>query len=315
MAADHRQGRQVQPGAGGGQPCGQRIAQFGQRAVQRHRRGRITLGVLQPRITHHIVQQGAHAGAGAGGQAQEVAGLFGQHRTMVFLDQPDKLRDGVERLPQVVGCNPHELEQAFVGHPELVGGAQEFAVALLQLAQGHGEVLAVGHRGLAQHIVGLFQPQLGPHPGLNDGRANRLGNEVGGALFQARLLETVVGEAGDHDHRQVGQGGRRLQRLQHLEAVETGHLGVQQQQVRRAVVDQAQRVGAVGGEPQMAQIAQGLAQRADHARIVVDDQDVRRRWPPAAGVLRRLRLIHAADSPCKSRAAAAKSRVSMRRPT
>jgi len=77
----------------------------------------------------------------------------------------------------------------------------------------------------------------------------------------------VVG--GDKDDR-----GSRLEQLEHLEAIETGHLDVEEQQVRRQLShrrDRLEAVGTLGDDLDFGVRREVLAQQRPGRRLVVDD--------------------------------------------
>ena len=113
----------------------------------------------------------------------------------------------------------------------------------------------------------------------------RLGEEIARPHRQRALLHRRRVVGGDDQHRQVAlDGEQRPQRLHHLEAVEVGHVQVEDDQVRprdRHLPIDLARVGE-GGDV----AAAGGEQRIEHAhvgRLVVDDEDSRRAQDVANG--------------------------------
>ena len=248
--------------------------ELGQQRLQRHRGAGLGFAALQARVAHHVVEQRAHALAGAAHQLEVVARIVGQAGAVVVFHQADELHHGVQGFAQVVRADAHELQQAFVGQLEFFGRLLQLGVALAQIGQRFGQVQAVGGGHLLERIVGLLEPQLGAHARLHDGGADRFGDEVGRAFFQPGLLELGLGLAGDEDHRDVGEPGVALDGFEHLEARHAGHLGVEQHQVGWRLGHQPQGVQTLRGKAQPAQRPDHAGQRLHHAGIVVHDQDV-----------------------------------------
>ena len=102
---------------------------------------------------------------------------------------------------------------------------------------------------VAQEVGRRLERELGRHPRQDDGRADRLGDVVHRAQFQALLLVLDLGHGGQEDDRDVTRLRVGLELLADLVAVHAGHHDVEQDQVGRGVgPDDLQRLLAVVGD-------------------------------------------------------------------
>jgi len=75
--------------------------------------------------------------------------------------------------------------------------------------------------------------------------------------------------ARDEDDRHVRHARRCAQFIEYLETAHSGQLGVQQDEVRGAVVYQLQRFLTAGGEAQLTDAMQDTAYEIDRTRVVI----------------------------------------------
>ena len=127
---------------------------------------------------------------------------------------------------------------------------------------------------LALEVVEALARDAGVDARAQQDRAERLGQVVVGAELDAAHDAVGLLDGGDHDHRQVAQGGVRADALEHLVAVELGHEHVEQDDVeRRAAVQQLPaRAAVVGGRDRVAEALEVAGQQPAVDRVVVDDQ-------------------------------------------
>jgi hypothetical protein len=114
-------------------------------------------------------------------------------------------------------------------------------------------------------------------PGLENRRVDRLGEVVRGAHLEAADDAVELVDAGDHDDRQVLQGGVRSERRQHLVAVHLRHDDVEEDHVDRRrgrVAEALERFASVRGlDRLMADPPQQLREQLPVEGRVVDDED------------------------------------------
>ena len=111
-------------------------------------------------------------------------------------------------------------------------------------------------------------------PGQQLLASERLDQVVVGADLQGPNLGTFAALAGHDQDRHVA-GGPDL--AGHAEAVRAGHRQVEQDQVGRLLAEPAhRRQPVVGGDHLVAVLADEGGDRADHGRVVVDDEDAER---------------------------------------
>ena len=140
----------------------------------------------------------------------------------------------------------------------------------------------VGHRThdrrllllqLAQAVRRLRRAQHVAHPMAENRPVDRLGDEVVGARLVGPGDRVHVVHAGDHDHRHLGRVPVLANAPAYREAVDAGHVDVEQHQVRRRRRQQLERRFAVRGfANREAELDQRFLLQHAHDRIVVDDQ-------------------------------------------
>ena len=140
--------------------------------------------------------------------------------------------------------------------------------------RGEVELEAVG----AQHRLGLARvgaPQRGLQARDELARAERLGHVVVGAGLQRAHLLVLLADRAQHQDRHL----RPLaQRARDVDAVAVGQHEVDDRGRRRAQRGRVQRLlGRRRLEHLEARVAQDDLQRPQDLRLVVDDQDARRR--------------------------------------
>ena len=141
---------------------------------------------------------------------------------------------------------------------------------------------------LAQ-LVGLaLECQLGADAGPHHLWLDRFGDEVHRAGGQRAGFNVGVVMGRDEHHWNVAGGGVDLEPATDLEAVHAGHAHIQQHQIRLAAGAQRQGLFAVGGHQHLVVGREGLVDRLDVQRLVVDHQQARahfrqveRGWRPA----------------------------------
>ena len=112
---------------------------------------------------------------------------------------------------------------------------------------------------------------------------DRLRDEVGGAGGDRRQDRLAIGARGLEDHRDRLERALRLDPLEQLEAVEAGHLPVEQHDVdrRRRGLEPPPGLGAVALRLDgVAVLAEEVLEQLAAAGIVLDHQDAR--WTDAA---------------------------------
>ena len=140
----------------------------------------------------------------------------------------------------------------------------DFAAAA-QFGQQIHELVALGHRGA---LLGELAHvgERGGEPRIVD----RLQHVVDGACFEGLHRESVVRRHED-DHRQL----MRLQLGEHVEARESGHLDVEEHEVRAMFANRLERLAAVAAladDFDVVRHAQAQLQAAPRQRFVVDQQ-------------------------------------------
>ena len=126
----------------------------------------------------------------------------------------------------------------------------------------------------------LFQvveaPAVEPRsdPRTQDRGIERLGQEILGAGLDAPDDGGRVLDPRDHDHRDVAESLVVLEALEHLDAVEAGHLDVEQDQVGRLGLERRERVEAVLElDRAVPVVLEMLGEQSAIQRIVIDDRD------------------------------------------
>ena len=115
----------------------------------------------------------------------------------------------------------------------------------------------------------VFQAALGDQAQLFGGE--RLGQEIERALFHRFDRRTHGCVAGDHDDRHEGMLAADFS--QHLEAGETGHFQIEEDQVGLEFLDELQALRAVAGGRHLAlRAGQHLRAGIQHDFLVVNDQ-------------------------------------------
>src|ERR1700678_1416045 len=109
------------------------------------------------------------------------------------------------------------------------------------------------------------------YPSQQPGRGKRLGDEIGRAHAERGHLEASLGMTRDKDDWHAQRVRCQLQCLKHLETAHSGQLGVQQDEIRRGVVYQLQRLLTAGGEAQFTDTLQDTGYQIDRTRVVIND--------------------------------------------
>jgi hypothetical protein len=192
------------------------------------------------------------------------------------------------------------VERAVVGVGQVVDGAAEQVglVAAERVAQrpvdrhdplalaqpGHADRRAVEGRALqrlagAQRVVGAPQVDEDRDLGAQELRVVGLEEVVDGARgVAAEDVLALLGDRRDEDDRDVARALALLDVLGGLEAVEVGHLDVEQDHREVAVEQVAQRLGTRGGADERAvQGGERRLERDEVLRAVVDEQHRRAR--------------------------------------
>ena len=122
-----------------------------------------------------------------------------------------------------------------------------------------------------------LEQELGLDPCHHDREVERLGHVVVGAQPQGMddLLALVPRRR--HDHRQLGRRMPLAEDLEDLQAAETGHHDVEQDQVERPIRDQGECAGAVGADGDAVPLALEPAREHVAVQLVVVDDEQRAR--------------------------------------
>ena len=174
------------------------------------------------------------------------------------------------------------VEQVVGGFFRVAGGARQDMRVVAHADDVQAGLVVLVLRRLAQtlddlqaRLAQLFHPyqrQVGAHAGLDDGRADRLGDVVHRADLEAPRLVGHIGQRGDEDHRDGAGGLLGLESLADFEAGHAGHHHIQQDQVRTLAVGQFQRLLAILGEQQAVVVLQDVAQHLEVGSFVVHQQ-------------------------------------------
>ena len=118
------------------------------------------------------------------------------------------------------------------------------------------------------------EPRDGLHASAQFRRVEGLDHEIIRAATDAGQARLAVIQRGDHDHGDLGQGGRCAQPATDLEAVHAGHHHVEQDEVGEQLGGELQRRGAIFGfdEPEV-RVVQQLGERVAVCRVVLNDKD------------------------------------------
>ena len=166
---------------------------------------------------------------------------------------PQHLLAARNPLPASDACEPLRVRQA-----------------LLAVAQ-HRERAAQ----LGEGVVGVHQEA---HAVLEQLPVDGLVDEVVGARLEGLVDDLRIGAAGHDEHGNLASDRQVAYRATDLQPVLTGHLDVEDHQVRRRALDRCQRLLAVVGlfdlHPDPGQRLRG---EHPHHFVVVDDQDSARR--------------------------------------
>ena len=141
-------------------------------------------------------------------------------------------------------------------------------------------------------------------PRTQDRGIERLGQEILGAGLDAPDDGAGVLDPRDHDHRDVAESLVVLEALEHLDAVQAGHLDVEQDQVGRFGLERRERVEAVLElDRAVPVVLEMLGEQSAIQRIVIDDRDRGGRRsqtgqaaPRGVGPARRRRVFERLDS-------------------
>jgi hypothetical protein len=143
---------------------------------------------------------------------------------------------------------------------DLLAGGQQFQRALLDHALQFARLVVEG--------------EVGAHPRLDDGRADRFGDVVDGAGLQAALFVFGAAHRGDEDDRDASPIRIGFETPADFQTADPRHHDVEQDQVGRFVgIDDLQRLFAGGGHPDPVFVAKHFREQVDVFRIVVDNQD------------------------------------------
>ena len=109
-------------------------------------------------------------------------------------------------------------------------------------------------------------------------RVERLGPDVAGTQLQGALLDGRVPVARDDEHRQLPDGGQQvLHQLEQGEAVEPGHVQVEDEQVGLVLAQQPHHLERIDGgvDARVAAAVEQARQQRQVLALVVDDEDAR----------------------------------------
>ena len=127
---------------------------------------------------------------------------------------------------------------------------------------------------VAQEIPCRLQLQVGLDPRQHDGRADRLGDVVHSAKFEAQALVVGFGPGGQEHDGNVARVRVGLQPATDLIAVHLRHHDIEQDQVGgRPGCGDTQGTRPTGGHFDAVKVAQQRAQQCDVVRRVVDHED------------------------------------------
>ena len=126
--------------------------------------------------------------------------------------------------------------------------------------------------------------EMRPHPRQNNGRRDRLVDEIDGTEFEAQFLIGSFGFGGEEDHRHAGGRRVRLQCPADRIAIHLGHHHIEQDQIRRRRLGQRQPALPAVGQLDPVMLTQQLVEQTEVGGCVVDDKHrrpvVRHHWPP-----------------------------------
>ena len=155
------------------------------------------------------------------------------------------------------------------------------------------------------------EPRSDPRP--QDRGIERLGQEILRAGLDAPDDRGGVLDPRDHDHRDVPETLVVLEAFENLDAVQAGHLDVEEHQVRRLGLEGRERVEAVLElDRAVPVVLEMLGEQSAIQRIVIDDRDRGGRGsqtgqvaPRGVGPARHRRVFEREDSlmPCNRRTA------------
>jgi len=115
---------------------------------------------------------------------------------------------------------------------------------------------------------------MGANPGPDDGGTDRLGDVVHCPGLKTGRFIADLAERGDENDRH-GLGGRFfLEAPARLQAGQSGHHDIEQDEVGQLIGSELQGFFAVASEEQAIVLVQNLAQDLQVGRFIVDDEDL-----------------------------------------
>src|SRR5207249_4994287 len=161
------------------------------------------------------------------------------------------------------------------GQHQGVAGVEQVAVAGAQAAfqlQVHGQKMAIEHVGA---VLGFLEAQGCLDAGLKLHDAERLGNEIVGAIEEELGHDVGVGPTRRHDQLQVRAGRRLAELLTYLRARNVRHVDVEQYQVIALFFQHRQRLLAAFGFVAVQSFRlEHEAAEAANAGLIVDDENI-----------------------------------------
>ncbi len=185
---------------------------------------------------------------------------------------------GVEPVDLVVTGQVVDLDQQQRHRTPLIRGPGALArqhVLEDPHVQGAGHRVQVGP--LREHVGLLLEQQVCGRPRQEHTFRDRFRDVVRTARLQAMGLDLGQHLGGDEDDRYVPQTRVRMQITDHVEPVETGHLHVQQDQVRQDTLGKGQPFLPGVGDMHLPGRGEHPPEKSCDHRVVVDDDDRRLR--------------------------------------
>src|SRR4051812_5971673 len=144
----------------------------------------------------------------------------------------------------------------------------------LQIVRENAQQLILVFRELFQTVAGQFQGQMGAHAHDQFGLMERFGDVIDASAFQGPNDHFFVIGRGKKNDRNVSPTRILANLRADLEAVQTRHHKVEQNEVGAAGSEPLKSLGATGGGDNLeSEFSQGPADDLDVGLDIIDDQD------------------------------------------